>query len=47
MAIQEVSTGNMEETLRNIGSMKEGSCYERRAVVAGLCEPKLLTDEAV
>lgn len=27
--------------------MKDGSCYEKRAVVAGLCEPKLLNNELI
>ena len=47
MAIQEISANNMKETLENIVTMKNGNCYEKRAVVAGLCEPKLLKDEKI
>jgi len=45
MGIQEISENNMKETLKNIVKMKDGNYYEKRAVVAGLCEPKLLKDE--
>jgi hypothetical protein len=45
MGIQEISENNMNETLRNIVKMKDGNCYDKRAVVAGLCEPKLLKEE--
>ena len=44
MGIQEISENNINETLINIEKMKNGNCYEKRAVVAGLCEPKLLKD---
>jgi hypothetical protein len=47
MGIQEISENNMLETLKNIKRLKHGNCYEKRAVVAGLCEPKLLTDENI
>jgi hypothetical protein len=47
MGIQELSVNNMKETLKNIIKMKNGNCYEKRAVVAGLCEPKLLIDEDI
>ncbi|NLU43010.1 MAG: hypothetical protein GXX08_12510 [Firmicutes bacterium] len=40
-------TANSPEEFFGMCGIKEGSCYEKRAVVAGLCEPKLLTDEAV
>lgn len=47
MGIQEISENNMIETLKNIKKMKDGNCYEKRAVIAGLCEPKLLNDEVI
>ena len=45
MGIQEISIGNFGTTLENIGPFAEGSSLEQRAVVAGLCEPKLLKDK--
>lgn len=47
MGIQEISENNMQETIKNINKMQVGNCYEKRAVVAGLCEPKLLKDKTV
>lgn len=44
MGIQEISEENMQATLKNISKMQVGNFYEKRAVVAGLCEPKLLKD---
>ena len=44
MGIQEISEENMQATLKNITKMQVGNFYEKRAVVAGLCEPKLLKD---
>lgn len=46
MGIQEISVDNMEETLENIEAWVDGNFLEQRAVVAGLCEPKLLKNEA-
>ncbi|MBN1875063.1 MAG: hypothetical protein JXA33_12595 [Anaerolineae bacterium] len=47
MSIQEISVEGIEITLENIKPLINGNDYEQRAVVAGLCEPKLLTNEAV
>jgi hypothetical protein len=44
MGIQEISVGRLAETLGALASWVDGNPYERRAVVAGLCEPKLLGD---
>ncbi len=46
IGIQEISTEGMRSTLENLGPWIRGNSYEQRAVVAGLCEPKLLGDEA-
>jgi hypothetical protein len=45
MGIQEISVNNIEKTLENIEPWIEGNFLEQRAVVAGLCEPKLLKNE--
>lgn len=45
MAIQEISLGKLEVTLTNLESWIAGNNFEKRAVVAGLCEPKLLNDK--
>jgi|UniRef100_A0A7C3I3I5 hypothetical protein len=45
MGIQEISVNKMKETLKNITKLINGNCFEKRAVVAGLCEPKLLKEE--
>lgn len=45
MGIQEISVGNLEATIANIGTLASGNRLEQRAVVAGLCEPKLLKDK--
>ncbi len=47
MAIQESSENNMKETLESMDILKNGNSFERRAVVAGLCEPKLLKDKLI
>jgi len=46
MGIQEISVGRVEQTLAGLADMAAGNDYEKRAVVAGLCEPKQLTDPA-
>jgi hypothetical protein len=46
MGIQEISVENIGETLENIGPWVDGNFLEQRAVVAGLCEPKLLKNES-
>ncbi|GAP16680.1 hypothetical protein [Levilinea saccharolytica] len=46
MGIQEISVGRVAQTLAGLAEMAAGNEYEQRAVVAGLCEPKLLTDPA-
>ena len=45
MGIQEISVNNIEKTLENIEPWIDGNFLEQRAVVAGLCEPKLLKNE--
>lgn len=47
IAIQELAKKDMTATLKNIVNLEKGNDYEKRAVVAGLCEPKLLKDKAV
>jgi len=42
MGIQELSAGSLETTLPVLGSWALGSPLEQRAVVAGLCDPKVL-----
>lgn len=46
MAIQEIAVGALAETLDCLAPLAAGNPFERRAVVAGLCEPKLLRDPA-
>lgn len=46
MAIQELSDTD-ENTIQCIGPWITGNPLEQRAVVAGLCEPRLLTNETV
>jgi hypothetical protein len=45
MGIQEISVNDLGTTLENIKPWIEGNFLEQRAVVAGLCEPKLLKNE--
>jgi hypothetical protein len=45
MAIQEVSVSGLEKTIENLKPMIDGNQFDQRAVVAGLCEPKLLKNE--
>jgi hypothetical protein len=45
MAIQEMSKDQLDVTLTHLQSWIFGNDYEKRAVVAGLCEPKLLGDK--
>lgn len=47
IGIQEISGGRMEETLAALEPWVAGTDLERRAVVAALCEPKLLLEESV
>ncbi len=44
MAIQEISENRLPEVIGALRPLIKGSMLERRAVVAGLCEPKLLND---
>jgi hypothetical protein len=46
MGIQEVPTGGLSDTIEALRPWVGGNAYELRAVVAGLCEPKLLKDAA-
>jgi len=45
MGLQKVGQEDMDCLLRIMDSWKEGALLERRAVVAGLCEPVLLMEE--
>jgi len=45
MAIQEVGEGDLAPVLKRLASFAKGNPLEMRAAVAGLCEPKLLTEE--
>lgn len=47
MGIQEISPGRLPETLDGLKPWVCGNPHEQRAVVAGLCEPKLLGDTAI
>ncbi len=47
MSIQEISFHDMKASLQNLEPMIKGNYYEQRAVVAGLCEPKLLKDKDI
>jgi len=47
MGIQKISADNIEKTLENIEPWIDGNFLEQRAVVAGLCEPKLLKNELI
>jgi len=44
ISIQEISEGNLKEVLSGMQRFIDGNEFEKRAVVAGLCEPKLLKD---
>lgn len=44
MSIQEISSGKLNEILIELQNWITGSPLEQRAVVAALCEPKLLLD---
>jgi hypothetical protein len=46
MGIQEISADGLLPVLGKLRLWADGNAYERRAVVAGLCEPKLLKDAA-
>ncbi|HEX7714687.1 MAG TPA: hypothetical protein VF531_11790 [Bacillota bacterium] len=45
MGIQEIASANMEAILDNLENWLTGDELEKRAVVAALCEPKLLLGE--
>ena len=45
MAIQEVGVEDLAPVLTRLAAFAKGNPLEMRAVVAGLCEPKLLTEE--
>jgi len=44
-ALQHIGKQNFVMLMEGISNWIEGSEYEKRAVVAGLCEPRLLTDK--
>lgn len=45
MGIQEISENMVSATIEQLQDYLQGNAYELRAIVAGLCEPKLLTDQ--
>lgn len=45
IGIQEIAEGNMDEIISNLMNWIDGNDYEKRAVIAALCEPKLLKQE--
>ena len=47
MGIQEIAEGRMTEVLEHLEAWLGGNELEKRAVVAALCEPKLLKDRTV
>ncbi|WP_319561968.1 HEAT repeat domain-containing protein [Marispirochaeta sp.] len=47
IAIQEIFSDKVDTALDGLRSLIQGNDIERRAVVAGLCEPKLLNNEDV
>ena len=47
IAVQELAEKNITATLINIANLKNGNGYEKRAAVAGLCEPKLLKEKTI
>ncbi len=47
MGIQEIAEGRMDEVMAALRPWVDGNALERRAVVAALCEPKLLKDASV
>ena len=47
IAVQELAKKDITATLINIANLKNGNGYEKRAVVAGLCEPKLLKEKTI
>jgi len=42
ISIQEISIEKLKKTIIELQSFREGNEFEKRAVIAGLCEPKLL-----
>jgi hypothetical protein len=46
MGLQRLGAHDMDALLKTMRSWSRGSCLERRAVVAALCEPVLLRDPA-
>lgn len=47
IGIQEIAEGRMDEVMAALRPWVDGNALERRAVVAALCEPKLLKDASV
>jgi hypothetical protein len=45
MALQIYGESNMDELINSMAEWSLGSCLEKRAVAAALCEPKLLSDK--
>jgi hypothetical protein len=46
IGIQEISVNRTGEVVKLLGKWAEGNGFEKRAVVAALCEPKLLKDRS-
>ena len=47
IGIQEIAGGRMDEVIDSLRPWAKGNALEKRAVVAALCEPKLLIDASV
>lgn len=47
IGIQEIAEGRMNEILDNLQTWLSGNDLEKRAVVAALCEPKLLKEKSI
>ncbi len=47
IGIQEIAENRMDEIINNLKEWMDGNDLEKRAVVAALCEPKLLKDKTV
>jgi hypothetical protein len=45
IGIQEIAVGNMDRIIEGLSDWMNGNAFEKRALVASLCEPKLLKEE--
>ncbi|CAG0942719.1 hypothetical protein BROC_01975 [Candidatus Brocadiaceae bacterium] len=46
IGIQEIAEKNMSEIILNLKKWMDGNDFEKRAIVAALCEPKLLKEKS-